>query len=238
MPEPSLLERVAQRVPVPDDALERLERRGRKHTRRRRIAAATLALGIAIAAGAGLVAAFGPKKPPVATHPGPVTGTFILFPATSEVRYGPAGALNIEARTNLPDGTRVAISLAQQGGTNLTGHTTVQGGLISIVVRNYNCHQLRDLRVQSRPIHVWIEAAPVVRLPPSCSTGDLTTCVIRQTPRIYGELGRRFQNLHGSQVTHTAAGNQIRVARSYVFPGTTCQSTSGSTSSGASSIPP
>jgi hypothetical protein len=240
MPEANTLDRVAERVPVPDDALERLQKLGAVRTRRSRVSAAALALVIALTAGAGLWTAFGQKKAAAPRHLGPVgpaAGTFVRFPALGEVRHAPNDALIVNVRTNLPDGTRVIVSMAQQGGTQLIGVALVDQGVISIQVHNYNCDFIGVVR--SSPIHVSLVVVPTTPRPIPCASLGREVCRVRQPDSVYRALGRRFQRLHGPQVTRIDGVNRIIVAQSYVFPASMCQSsTSGSQSGPVSSIQP
>jgi hypothetical protein len=212
-----LLDRVAERIPVPGDALEQLGRRRHSRNRARRITAGLLALAITIAGGARAWMTFGSARTQRPITP-IVADTYVRFPAAAAVRHDRLGRLQIVIRTNLPEGT-VAVFSVTDGDTVTTQRVSVVDGRLSLTTSNRGC-RLR-YRQAARPVAVHMVVGPRPNMMTLCGQGS-GGCNSRQPVSVYRALGRRFERLHGAQVTETGEGNYISLSRGYVLPTSTC----------------
>jgi hypothetical protein len=148
------------------------------------------------------------------------SGHFVLLPDEPS-GTDQRGVLLLEARTNLPNGTRVDIGV---GGPDIEGVSSgrpVRDGVIDVRVAMNACRKV-DGVLRAPPIGVIVSVAPFNTFAFPSGRGPGAVPPPKQPAAVRTILGERFERLEGDQVQHEERGNFISVKRTYRFPPASC----------------
>jgi hypothetical protein len=148
------------------------------------------------------------------------SGHFVLLPDEPS-GADRRGVLLLEARTNLPNGTRVDIGV---GGPDIEGTSTghrVRDGIIEVRVAMNAC-RMGDGALRAPPIGVILSVAPFNTFAYPSGRGPRTSLPPKQPAEVRAILGERFERLEGNQVQREERGNFILVKKTYRFPPASC----------------
>lgn len=220
----------------PDGVLDAAERGSRIPASgpgaRSRIAAALVAFAVFATAGTWAWRAFQTKemvdRPPphhvIAYPPAPTSGYYFLFPEELTVATNNSnGGVRLVVRTNLPDGTRIAVADhtlesdpsqdPQRSGNSCC--PSIKDGEFAVTVENGSCYNLVgstgnswgfDLTLTASPDLPQIIGEPIV-------VGSSEAVDQRGQPRsVFDILGPHFEHLSGDQVV--ADGNDLTLVGS------------------------
>ena len=206
--------------------------------RRGRLVAAVVSIAVIVAAGSGLWIAFGhtsatapgggASSGSTLTPPGSTparTGYVVTLPDTVTAHTGTGATqlvVAVKVTTNLPDGTRAFVRWTYRGGTQdgagaLSVTPVVKLGEIDLEVPWGACDfgEGFSLGVEFRPFY---EDYVVPGYPQGSPWPPM------QSNEVLQQLGARFENLAGGQVTTVDSSKgpirQIAVSRTYAWPDT------------------